>query len=235
MLLFLAEDQHTTKSEIFLIDTDLLLYQFSHFEGARASATILLSIAHQYQSNFSNWLAVFYFLGCLRDCALIPKEIVVELEDDDILPPNIRLDFEHQLLELDKTIYEEIRPKLPKKVKRGSSSLLSLQGIGEVLFGADNATESNPAQVEEMKSSDNSQTNEYLNPDMIEFQALFKFNAISRRWDDGYEINTHEVKSSSNENDSKSSTSAANVKAVESNSIPAYTILDGGLTLKDLR
>ncbi|KAJ1397908.1 hypothetical protein B484DRAFT_257034 [Ochromonadaceae sp. CCMP2298] len=112
------------------VDPAVLLYQLRYFDSARASALALLQTVHAHQSAIPGAL-VWYVLGSLRDCALLPADMVVG-SDPDPLPPNIREHFELVLLGIDQNAF---KPAPPRAVRRQSSSLLSLQGLGEALFG----------------------------------------------------------------------------------------------------
>jgi hypothetical protein len=164
-------------------DTSLLLYQFRHFEVTRSSAKLLLLLIQSNQTSLSNWTLVWYILGCLRDCTLLPKEMVMDV-DVDLLPPNIREDFEGMLLDLDRTTFDNGKPKAPKKVKRQSSSILSLQGLGEVFFGGGGGSDdgggsrSSPDGVSDVAT---------YHAELAQYKHVFKLGAVSARWDSGYE------------------------------------------------
>lgn len=243
--------------EGIITEHDTMIHQFRHFDSSVSSATTLLSVIQTYQSTLSDdWSIVWYFLGGLRDCALIPKELIVEREAD-LLPPNIRVDFENKLIDIDKTVFEQTCPKQPKKIRKSNSSLLSLQGLGEALFGSDDrgiqdADKSGDDGNGGDGSSSNSSTDSYTR-DLSEFHTLFKLNAVSARWDAGYESSGGGGMSSSSKQQlrregddvddksdkSKGSNNATTVseqfQALDENSIPPYSVLDGGLSVEDLR
>lgn len=234
--------------EGIITEHDTMIHQFRHFDSAVSSATTLLSVIQTYQSTLSDWSIVWYFLGGLRDCSLIPKELIVEREAD-LLPPNIRLDFENKLIDIDKTVFEQTCPKQPKKIRKSSSSLLSLQGLGEALFGSDDrSSQDADKSADDGSGSDgsfNSSTDSY-NRDLSEFHTLFKLNAVSVRWDAGYEgggMSSSTQPREGNDVDDKSEknkgssnvTVSEQFQTLDENSIPPYSVLDGGLSVEDLR
>jgi hypothetical protein len=235
--------------EGIITEHDTMIHQFRHFDSAVSSATTLLSVIQTYQSTLSDWSIVWYFLGGLRDCSLIPKELIVEREAD-LLPPNIRLDFENKLIDIDKTVFEQTCPKQPKKIRKSSSSLLSLQGLGEALFGSDDrgAQDADKSTDDGSGNDSSSSRTDSYNRDLSEFHTLFKLNAVSVRWDAGYEGGG--MSSSSKQprdvndvdnNKSEKSMGRSNVtvseqfQTLDENSIPPYSVLDGGLSVEDLR
>lgn len=236
--------------EGIITEHDTMIYQFRHFDSAVSSATTLLSIIQTYQSTLSDWSIVWYFLGGLRDCSLIPKELIVEREAD-VLPPNIRLDFENKLIDIDKTVFEQTCPKQPKKIRKSSSSLLSLQGLGEALFGSDDRStqDTDKTVADDGSGGDGSSSTDSYNRDLAEFHTLFKLNAVSVRWDAGYEGGGSSNVSSSKQqkeggdgnHKSDKNKSSSNVtvseqfQTLDENSIPPYSVLDGGLSVEDLR
>lgn len=82
---------------------------------------------------------IWILLGLLRDTCLLPDSMVIESETD-LLPRNVRMDFESSLLEADVALLRTRRPITTTTPKisedtRKSPSILSLQGLGEALFG----------------------------------------------------------------------------------------------------
>ena len=96
-----------------------------------------------YSSNL--WLR----LGFLRDCGLLPSQMVLHAEVDvgagEMLPTTVRAQFDAALQQRDRARRRLLRPKstAPKPTIRSApASFLSLQGLGEALFGSG---EPNPA------------------------------------------------------------------------------------------
>lgn len=90
-------------------------------------------------SNFlgtSSWIFVWHGLGLLRDCALLPKAMVVE-SDFEILPPAARAELENRIVKEESKSGLIDRSLFHKK----SPSLLSLQSLGEAIFGPSPLTE----------------------------------------------------------------------------------------------
>jgi hypothetical protein len=76
----------------------------------------------------------------MRDCALLPIEMVKEV-DVDLLPSKARYDFElklyHAMGDIGKLADRVHSPQsTPTRPYKKAPSLLSLQGLGEALFGA---------------------------------------------------------------------------------------------------
>lgn len=226
-------------------DSALLLYQFRHFESARLATSTLLTVVHNHQAAITRWSLVWFFLGGLRDCGMLPREMV-EDGDPDLLPPNIREEFECVLLDVDRHAFEQQRPVAPKRVRRQSSSILSLQGLGEALFGgssldSDGSIEDSP----EGGSSDADVFSAY-SASVAQFKHEFKLDAVSARWDAGYEHgDAQRSQSGKGKGASGEGTQmpplpqrlrdVSRGDPRERNAIPAFSIVDGGATLEDLR
>lgn len=226
-----------------IADSALLLYQLRHFESARISAFTLLTLIQSSQAAIGNWSLVWYFLGGLRDCAILPKEMVQDV-DVDLLPPNIREEFELALLDIDCAAFEQQKPVAPKKVKRQNTSLLSLQGLGEALFGGAEGDDSRTDSPLQEGLAD-----EAYNAELVDFKHAFKLDAVSARWDAGYEFVTTAGVASSPVDPSGASDGAVrtgvpplhesrsgkNGLNLQQKSIPAFSIVDGGMTVDELR
>jgi len=233
-----ASSTHGPLAEGAIPDASLLLYQLRHFESARTSASTLLGLIQTSQAAIGDWALVWYFLGGLRDCAVLPKEMVLDV-DTDLLPPNIREEFELALLDVDRKAFEQLKPVAPKKVKRQNTSLLSLQGLGEALFGGSDSS-SEAARTDSPLQE--SLADEAYSADLADFKHAFKLDAVSARWDSGYEFagTTSGASPSSpagtpllpTGNDSMPNKSRADL---HQKAIPAFSIVDGGMTLEELR
>lgn len=246
-----------------IADSSLLLYQLRHFESARSSASTFLNLIQNNQAYVASWSVVWYFLGGLRDCGVLPREMVVDV-DADLLPPNVREEFEEVLLELDRKTFEQHRPIMPKRVRRQSSSILSLQGLGEALFGgaSDDGDQDSPG-------DGNSVEADAYNAELVGFKHLFRLDAVSARWDSGYEItqasasasaSTTRIASADASGAHSPGSSRANSPLPSSplpplplgrhrtsrdqmdaavrattKTIPPFSIVDGGMTIEDLR
>jgi hypothetical protein len=243
---------------LMLVDPAQLQYQFRHFESARLAASTLLTVVHNHQGHITQWAVVWFFLGGLRDCAMLPKEMV-EDPDTDLLPFNIREEFEAVLLDADRRHFDQRRPLAPKRVRRQSSSILSLQGLGEVLFGgsaavSEDGEEDSPLAGDSVKSDPGSFAT--YRTEVAAFKHLFHLDAVSARWDAGYEEGTESPRSQGTSLRAASGASgegsqmpplppavgsaqklrdAARSEVRDSNTIPAFSIVDGGATMQDLR
>ena len=236
-----------------IADSSLLLYQLRHFESARSSASTFLNLVQNNQAFVASWSVVWYFLGALRDCGVLPKEMVVDV-DADLLPPNVREEFEEVLLELDRKTFEQRKPVMPKRVRRQSSSILSLQGLGEALFGGGAGDDGN----DDSPGDGNSVEAESYNVEVVEFRHLFRLDAVSARWDSGYETavaaggaghsgaaDAGGAKSSRAGSPSsplpplgRHRTSRKQLDAAArgtAKTVPPFSIVDGGMTIEDLR
>lgn len=129
--------------------------------SARAALCTLLQVVHNNPTYISqSWSTVWYALSQMRDCSLLPLEMVSEA-DPDLLPSRARLDFELRLLKAitgKKTTHTSAKSKVKK-----ATSILS---FGEFFFGS--------AQTDEDDS-------EPLNSPIV-----FKRSDV-KRWDSGFE------------------------------------------------
>lgn len=239
-----ALDPGTVVADITMVDPTMLMYQLRHFESTRLAVSTLLGVIQNNQAAITHWVLVWYFLGGLRDCAILPTEMVVDA-DEDLLPPNIREEFESLLISEDKRTFELNKPTPPKKVVRQPSSILSLQGLGEVFFGGSSHGEEDDEPGDSPGGSPSSELGAY-NAEIVEYKHIFKLNAISARWDSGYDSSVTPVKSSSAETDRglRASPAPGHIQRHRdghltaprhSRTIPAFSIVDGGATVEDLR
>ncbi len=160
-----------------------LLPRMLSFPSVRASLVLLLEVVHSNQTQITLWPVVWFFLGVLRDAGLLPPQMVL-MAESDCLPAADRLQFETTLAALDKAIIQASSSPIakPRAHTKASPSLLSLQGLGEVLFGGGgervelaDITALSPAEEE----AANTQT--YMR------DSTRRNNLPSARWDAGYE------------------------------------------------
>lgn len=143
------------------------------YQSIQKSLILLLTLISHYRANIQTWELAIYPLAILRDFSLLPIEMITET-DGDLLPSNVRQEFDFSLSKLDK-LTKEIEKNETKKVVESTSSFLSLQVIGEALFG----------------SSENSNAENRSADELFDFEGtLFKLNLKSSRWDAGYDMNT---------------------------------------------
>lgn len=104
--------------------------------AARAALGTLLLVIHWHPSYLDGqcWQAAWILLALLRDCTLLPAQMVLlDGGDSDLLPPVCRTDFEVRVLAAEhKEIESQMRllstsSSVAVEVKK-SSSILSLQG-----------------------------------------------------------------------------------------------------------
>lgn len=163
---------------------DSLVSRMMSFPSMRASLSLLLQVVHTNQTQLTLWPLVWHFLGVLRDAALLPPQMV-RCGESDSLPAQGRLMFEARLAALDRAIIKAESPtvvRVPTHAK-SSPSLLSLQGLGEALFGG-GGTERASADGEEVMSAQDQEeraVQAYLR------DPVKRRNLPSARWDLGYE------------------------------------------------
>ena len=99
------------------------------------------------------WQAIWLLLAMLRDCTLLPGQMVVDdtgegSADSDLLPPVCRAEFEMRLKAADikalQAKQREQRGRTTTAQVKKSSSLLSFQGFGEAIFGTNSSSQSDP-------------------------------------------------------------------------------------------
>ena len=163
---------------ISFIGCNEFLHRIATFSSARLSLLNLLQLIHSNQNHIRDWSLVWKLLSFLRDCAILPGKMVVDAEVD-LLPINVRLEFENKLSVLDRIVIHQNQHLLvkPKKTK-SSSSILSFQGLGEALFGSSPSLDDD----EEGKGAPM-----LMLLDVKEFSPLSPPNLPSARWDLGYE------------------------------------------------
>lgn len=113
-----------------------------HSLPARAALGTLLQIVHNNPTYIGNsWSVILFTLGYLRDSSLLPRVMVSDC-DDDLLPQMVRTEFEARLAAIERK--KVVQSAAPKK----SSSLLSLQGLGEAFFGASDSSRADANKID---------------------------------------------------------------------------------------
>ncbi len=169
----------STTFELGQFDSAGFIVRLLDFPSVRSALQLLFQVILQNQSHISCWSLVFFVLGVLRDSTLLPPQMVVE-GDSDLLPVQIRNDFELRLAALDRAIIEACRPAVPSLARthtKSSPSLLSLQGLGEALFGGAELP-SEPISAEEAM---------LRHADSYMADSARRNDLPSARWDTGYE------------------------------------------------
>lgn len=110
---------------------------------------------HPMHLGVSSWQLLWFALGQLRDCTLLPPKMVLDA-DVDLLSRAARQEFESRMIEMEGRHRQADKPL---KSEKKSTSILSLQGLGEAFFGVSAET-----------------------ADVIEREPT-----LSSRWDVGYE------------------------------------------------
>jgi len=129
----------------------------------RAALGTVLQVVRRYPDLLKNsWVIVWHAFSALRDRTWLPFSMVQETEPD-ALPVAIRQEFEGRLLAFYK---KSSKTTMEKSLGKKSSSILSLQSLGEAFFGASQeAVDADAAQASQRQS----------------------FNSASSRWDCGYD------------------------------------------------
>ncbi len=149
--------------------------------SARAALATLLGLYSHLPSVVSQgdmgWTLLWHTLGLLRDCALLPRSLVIDTEED-ILPITLRALFEDHCAEDGP---KQSMSLLPTTETKKSKSFLSLQGLGEALFGKSSPTSSSSAALSSSAFASSGKGN---NNNNNEFRGLC---LRQLRWDAGYE------------------------------------------------
>lgn len=165
--------------------------QFSEqaaFSSIQKALLFMLDVISSYGSHIRAWEVVLYTLAVLRDHILLPSEMILDSEHD-LLPPNIRMEFETELMKLDRGLDVNSSAQSEydtKKEAASRGSLLSLQLLGEALFGA-----SSPSVDKELNNSAHDDDKEVL------ALLVHRYRKRSSRWDAGYDYIPSSLHSSS--------------------------------------
>eukprot|EP01039_Chlorochromonas_danica_P002473 gene2473-2708_t len=165
--------------------------QFSEqaaFSSIQKALLFMLDVISSYGSHIRAWEVVLYTLAVLRDHILLPSEMILDSEHD-LLPPNIRMEFETELMKLDRGLDVNSSAQSDydtKKEAASRGSLLSLQLLGEALFGA-----SSPSIDKELNNSAHDDDKEVLT------LLVHRYRKRSSRWDAGYDYIPSSLHSSS--------------------------------------
>lgn len=153
--------------------------QFSEqiaFASTQKSLLFLLEIIATYSSAVHSWEGVLYSLSVLRDHILLPSEMVLD-SDGDLLPPNVRVEFDALLTRLDRTL-DGMSDQKETEVKKPTSqrgSFLSLHMLGEALFGS--TEDSAGGELREVADEEK---------EMLSM-LVGRYSKRSSRWDAGYD------------------------------------------------
>jgi hypothetical protein len=163
------------------------------------------------------WVVGVHVLTVLRDLQLLPRELVCsknQAVNYDTLPATLRDDFELRMNASNIKIVEIPKPKaINSAPKRQTKSILSLQGLGEALFGSSEVIESSPAATRN-PSDDGAAKREDA-----EIKNLAVLTSVLSRWDYGYSA-TAEDSSDGPVSPSAHTSSDAPHPSVDSNSDP---------------
>eukprot|EP01038_Epipyxis_sp_PR26KG_P004477 gene4477-6328_t len=175
--------------EITRNDPKAFIFKQINFSSARFALITLLQVIQANHFNIKNWSVIFVCLGLLRDSTLLPEEMVSKgLDNHDLLPPNVRKDFEVELFRIDSSLVDELQRKpIIRKKTRKAPSLLSLQGLGEALFGPSTGNGEDEIKNDStIIPSMNNNVTSTSNNDLFDEQLCHIFNLASSRWDGGY-------------------------------------------------
>lgn len=156
--------------------------QFSEliaFPSTQKALLFTLEVISSYSSFITSWEVVLFCLAVLRDHILLPSDMVLDV-DGDILPPNIRHDFDTKLSKLDPDASSK-PPTESRKESNSRGSFLSLQVLGEALFGASSSAE--------YSVSAHGLGRPEVRDEDKEMLALLveRYSKPSSRWDAGYD------------------------------------------------
>lgn len=184
---------------------------------ARAALGTLLQlvVASPRYVRSSSWVVVWYLLGSLRDCGLLPRDMVLaDTDTEDAFPAKCRLEFEAQLkieaLKRERALIrgdERFRSKVAlakqqeekrlahlqkleakrQLAKEQGPSILSLQGWGEILFGAAGPNDAGGEGVN-THSPPVTVTEDMVLGEWLRFGDAMHHSIIAGRWDSGYEM-----------------------------------------------
>jgi hypothetical protein len=182
--------------------------QLQQFPSTRLSLINFLNLVQSNQSDIPEWGLVWRALTFLRDCTLLPPQLVLD-KDVDLLPPKIRQEFQYKFYLLDQKLIDLYQPTTisVKPQKPQPASFLSFQGLGEVLFGSANTVDEINKLNESIEFDNSASDDSFSNRNIISsdehiddylvcnFQAneflygsiLSIYNLPSARWDLGYD------------------------------------------------
>jgi hypothetical protein len=115
--------------------------------SARVALNTLLRLVQHCHNCFGafSWAVVWHSLGLLRDCVLLPKQMVTEV-DKDILPTAVRTDFDARVKKTKESQVQSSKSNSGKgDDKKRTKSYLSLTSISEALFGPSADEQAEPA------------------------------------------------------------------------------------------
>ncbi|RYG65284.1 hypothetical protein EON64_12250, partial [archaeon] len=156
------------------------------FPSLQKSLAILLDTLSAQSGHVARWELPLLLLCTLRDHILLPAEMVQEGEGD-ILPPNIRRDFEQALLSLDRAAEAEAAAQRNASSKSSNpgnntrSSFVALQMLGEALFGSSSDNTAGAVYGEEGDGQGKEEDKE------VYMLLMERYNKRSSRWDAGYD------------------------------------------------
>jgi hypothetical protein len=143
------------------------------FSSAQRSLLLLLEIASDFRGSVQRWEYVLVCLCTLRDHVLLPADLVLD-PDADLLPPNVRADFDCTLQQLDRSQLQQpvTTSRKQKEEKAGyRASFLSLVMLGEALFGPD------PSRTDAEEEENE-----------VYRLLVERYNKRNSRWDAGYDL-----------------------------------------------
>lgn len=150
------------------------------FTPAMTALQCLLQIVVKYPNYLGSagWLTIWHTLSILRDITVLPIELVCGEDDTDLLHPKAREDYEYRMAS---TRCQELmlqrEEKLVARIKQlTKTSVLSFQGLGEVLFGASSSGQ--PTETEILLRKEMETTASYEGMQSVQ----------SGRWNAGYPV-----------------------------------------------
>ena len=148
-----SENTSSMSASSRTIHSEDFISNLIHSVPARAALGTLLQIVHNNPTFIDQgWTAIWHSLGVLRDCALLPMQMIIET-DVDLLPPMVRREFEARLAAIASAIASAKSNEGASRVTtvKKTPSLLSFQGLGEAFFGTNDASNVNDLILNQIK------------------------------------------------------------------------------------
>lgn len=117
------------------LDSTPLFLSNLNFVSTQRSLLLLLEIILSFSHSIEHWEIVLYLLATLRDFSLLPGDFFVDKEED-LLPANLREDFDARMLEKDKETFATITLAELRDNISTPTSPSTFQLLGEALFGS---------------------------------------------------------------------------------------------------
>ena len=121
--------------------TNIYLDKLARYPSARLALFSWINLLQKQTSLVSSscYPDLWAKIGYLRDCALLPSQMILEMEaEQELLPSTVRAQLDATLKKRDRSIISQLMPELANPrlaTPTAPTSFLSLQSIGAALFG----------------------------------------------------------------------------------------------------